>query len=439
MRAFVFLLVFAAVLAMSGCNDRSHEPLQITLQRFFGACDAEYGGSIDVEAAEGECGIITTLINRFNAENPDIHVRVNVVYWPGYDQLSAELAAGNPPDLVTMHESVISDYSQRHLIVPLEEGLRSVGIDPKSFTRVAREGVMRDDHIYALPFDNWAPLWHINMNLFRAAGMVSNGNPLLPHTPEELLAQARQFGKATSKPYFVQSMVNEPSAYARNLFTFLMQQNSDFFADPRHIKLQTPEARRVLQLFKQIYDDGLTTKNQDYTAATGGFLNGQGGVYLVGTWMIGTYEQTSKEPGSPLAGGYTVVPYPQLYAGRDVTYADGHSWVVPNAKRNAEKMSAIFRILRFLRDNDYQWSRTGHLPAYQNVIESARWRALPHRAAIAKLVDIGAPLPSGVQRQFLVQQIVSEEMESAITGQKPIDEALADAERRVNDILFNLL
>jgi len=48
-------------------------------------------------------------------------------------------------------------------------------------------------------------------------------------------------------------------------------------------------------------------------------------------------------------------------------------------------------------------------------------------------------LPPGVQRQFLIQQIVSEEMESATTGQKPIDQALADAERRVNDILFNLL
>jgi multiple sugar transport system substrate-binding protein len=439
MRPLAILFALSAMLAIPGCQNRSHQPLQITLQRFFGACDAEYGSSIDVESAEGECGIITTLINRFNADNPDIHVRVNVVYWPGYDQLSAELAAGNPPDLVTMHESVISDYSQRHLIVPLDEGLRSVGIDPNSFTRVAREGVMRDGHIYALPFDNWAPLWHINLNLFRIAGIVNDGIPLLPHTPEELLAQARQFVKATSKPYFVQSMVNEPSAYARNLFTFLMQQNSDFFADPRHIKLQTPEARRVLRLFKQIYDEGLTTKNQDYTAATGGFLNGQGGVYLVGTWMIGTYEQTSKEPGSPLAGGYTVVPYPQLYPGRDVTYADGHSWVVPTANRSAGKTNAIFRILRFLRDNDYHWSRTGHLPAYQDVIESARWRALPHRAAIAKLVDIGAPLPPGVQRQFLVQQIVSEEMESAITGQKPIDDALADAERRVNDVLFNLL
>ena len=49
------------------------------------------------------------------------------------------------------------------------------------------------------------------------------------------------------------------------------------------------------------------------------------------------------------------------------------------------------------------------------------------------------PLPPGVQRQFTIQQIISEEMESAITGQKPIDAALADAERRVNDVLFNLL
>ena len=93
------------------------------MQRFFGACDAEYGNSTDVAAAEGECGIITTLINKFNADNPDIRVKVNIVYWPGYDQLSAELAAGDPPDLVTMHESVISDYSQRHLIMPLDAGL----------------------------------------------------------------------------------------------------------------------------------------------------------------------------------------------------------------------------------------------------------------------------------------------------------------------------
>ncbi len=439
MRRILALFALVATVLAAGCQRESSGPVELTLQRFFGACDAEYGGSVDVSAAEGECGIITTLVNRFNAQNRDIHVKVNVVYWPGYDQLSAELAAGDPPDLVTMHQSVISDYSQRGLIAPFDAGLRSVGVDPAGFTPAARAGVMRGGRVYALPFDNWAMLWHVNLNLFRTAGLVRDGKPLMPHNPEELLAQARQFTHATGKPYLIQSMVNEPSAYARNLFTFLLQQDAGFFADPRHIKLQTPQAHRILQLFKQLYDEGLTTKNQDYTAATAAFLNGQGGVYLVGTWMIGAFDQAARQPGSPLAGGYAVVPYPQLYPARDATYADGHSWVVPTAQRSPQKTRAIFRLLRFLKDNDFAWSRTGHLPAYSAVIASARWRALPHRGDIAKLVDTAAPLAPGVQRQFLIQQIISEEMESAITGQKPIDTALADAERRVNDVLFNLL
>lgn len=439
MRRIFALLCLAVALCTTGCQRAANGPVEITLQRFFGACDAQYGASTDVAAAEGECAIITTLVNRFNAQNRDVRVKVNIVYWPGYDQLSAALAAGDPPDLVTMHQSVISDYSQRGLIEPLDAGLKSVGVDAASFTPAARAGVTRGGHVYALPFDNWAMLWHVNMNLFRAAGLVHNGKPVMPRSPDELLAQARQFTRVTGKPYLIQSMVNEPSAYARNLFTFLLQQDSDFFADPRHIKLRTPQAHRVLELFKQLYDEGLTTKNQDYTAATAAFLNGQGGVYLVGTWMIGTYDQAARQPGSPLAGGYAVVPYPQLYPARDATYADGHSWVVPTAQRSPEKRRAIFRLLRFLKDNDFEWSRTGHLPAYAAVIASARWRALPHRGDIARLVDTATPLAPGVQRQFLIQQIISEEMESAITGQKPIDTALADAEHRVNDVLFNLL
>jgi multiple sugar transport system substrate-binding protein len=433
------LAILVSLFRITACEPTSSGPTEITLQRFFGACDAAYGRSTNVGAAEDECGVITTLINRFNAGNPDIHVKINVVSWPGYDPLSAQLAAGAPPDIVVMHQSVISDYSQRHLIIPLDEGLRTVNIDPASFTRAAREGVMRDGHVYALPFDTWAPLWHINMSLFRAAGLVSDGRPTLPHSPQELLQQARQFKRATGKPYLIQSMVNEPAAYARNLYTLLLQQNQVFFADPRHIQLRTPQARAVLELFKQLYTEDLTSKDQDYTAATSAFLNGRGGVYLVGTWMIGAYDQASKQPGSPLAGGYAVEPYPQLYPGREATYADGHSWVVPTARRDPATLRGIFRVLQYLRDSDFEWSRTGHLPAYQAVIDSERWRALPHRAEIASLVDTAQPLPPGVQRQFLIQQILSEEMESAITGRKPIDTALADAERRVNDLLFNLL
>lgn len=434
MRGVVLLLA----LVLAACGARDERP-EIVVQRFFGECGAQYGALTDASQAESECGVMTALVNEFAAANPDVRVRVNIVPWPGYDQLSAQLASGDPPDLVTMHVSSIPDYQSRGLLEPMRAALLDAGVDPAGFTDAAQNGVSRAGEIYGLPIDNWAPLWHINMNEFRRAGLVRDGRPVLPRSPEDLLAQARQFRAATGKPYFVQSMANERAAYTRNLYTLLMQQNSDFFADRRRIHLQTPEARRVVQLFKDIYDEDLTTKNQDYSAATAGFINGQGGVYLVGTWMIGDFEREAHRDGAALENGYSVVPYPQLYPGRDATFVDGHAWVMPVRERTEAQRLAVFRLLRFFADHDFDWSRTGHIPSFTSVIESPAFLALPHRNEIARLSDIGAPLPPEIERQFAIQDIIGDEMASAITGSKPIDRALADAEHRVNDLLFHIL
>jgi multiple sugar transport system substrate-binding protein len=193
-----------------------------------------------------------------------------------------------------------------------------------------------------------------------------------------------------------------------------------------------------VQLFKTLYDEGLTTRNQDYASATIGFPNGDGGVYLIGTWVIGDYDAESRKPNRPLSGGYTVMPYPQLYE-RDATFVDGHAWVMPKKKRTPAQRQAVFRLMKFLADHDFDWSRTGHLPAYKAVVGSERFKALPHRQNIAMIATIGAPLPAEVQRQFAVQDIIGEELAPAIAGQKPIDDALADAENRINDLLSNVL
>lgn len=416
----------------------SHAPNEILVQRFFGLCRAQYGTQTDVSKAETECGIITTLLNKFSAENPDIRVTVATVPWPGYNQLSAQLTTGDPPDIVTMHESAIPDFQSRRLIEPIGAGLRAAGIDPATFTAASVKGVTIDGEIYGMPFDTWAPLWHINLNYFRKAGLVKDDEPILPSSPQELLAQARQFKQATGKPYFVQALANQKPVYARNLYTFLLQQNAHFFTDPKHITLRTPESRRIVELFKTLYEEGLTTKNQDYASATIGFPNGDGGVYLVGTWLIGDYDAESRKPNRPLFNGYTVVPYPQLF-GRDASYVDGHAWVMPVKKRTPAQRDAVFRLMKFLADHDFEWARTGHLPAFRAVIESERFSALPHRQNIAKLATTGAPLPAEVQRQFAIGDIIGEELAPAISGQKSVDAALADAEHRINDLLFNLL
>ena len=426
-------LVPLLALALAGCG-RADDGDSIYLQRFFGECTAQYGSTTDVSRVEGECGIITTLINQFNAEHPNIYVSQNVVAWPGYPQLTAQVAARDPPDIVTMHSGVMSDYQAKGLIEPIEPYLREAGIDPASFTDASRRAVTLNGRIYGLPWDTHGGLFHVNLALFRQAGLMRGGKPILPQSAEELLHQARQFKARTGKPYLIQSLVGDPAYQTRNMYTYLMAQDAVIFPDPDHIRLRTPQARRVAAFFRQINVERLGTLNQDTPAAIAAFMNGEGGIYPTGTWMIGQFEAEANTPGRPLYHNYGVYPYPRLW-GRQASFVSGHVWVVPARERSRAQRTAMARFFKFMADHNFDWTRTGHLPAFRSVVDSPRFKALPHRRDIAPLASIGQPLPGYVQRQAAIEGLVGEEMAAAVNGQKPIDRALADAERRVNNLL----
>jgi len=420
-------------LALGSCGKSDHKT-HLYLQRFFGECGAEYGRSIDVSNAEGECGIITTLVDRFNAENPDIHIDVNVVAWPGYPQLTAQVAARDPPDLVTMHEGVISDYASKGLVEPVDNYLRAAGISPDDFTEAARQGVTMYGHVFALPWDTHGGLFHVNTALFAKAGLMRGGKPVLPNSAAELITQARQFEQRTDKPYLIQSNVGDPAFAARNLYTYMMAQGAVLFPDPKHIKLNTPTGVQVANFFRRINADKLGTQNMDTPAAIAAFVSGEGGIYPTGTWMIGSFQQEAETPGRPLYRSYAVYNYPRLW-GEHVVYVSGHSWVVPTRKRTPQQRAAIARFFKFMAAHNYDWARTGHIPAFKAALQDPRFLALPHRNDIASLAQIGRPLPSYVLRQNAIEGIVGEEGAAAFTGQKSIPQALAAAERRVDDLL----
>ncbi len=433
-RIFWALLI---AFGLAGCGARDTRT-EIVVQRIFGECGALYGHSTDVAAAESECGILTTLINKFEAENPDIHVRINVVAWPGYPQLSAQIAARDPPDLVTMHQSVISDYQGLGLLEPLDPILAQAGIKPDDFTAAGRRGVVRAGHFYGMPWDTIGGLFHVNTGLMGKAGLMRGGTPVVPRSPEELLAQARQFRAATGKPYLIQAQVNDPATHVRNLYTYLMAQDAVIFPDAKHVVIDTPRAHAIIDLFRTIYAEKLTTRNQDFSAATQSFMNGEGGVFPVGTWMIGPYDDEAGKPGRPLYHSYAVLPYPRLW-GHDAAFVDGHAWVVPRHARPAAEVAAIARFLGFLSKHNLDWTRTGHLPAFRAVLDLPAFKALPHRTDIAEMAATGAQLPGYVQRQSAIQATLGEELESAVTGAKPVDRALADAQQRIDALLGQML
>jgi multiple sugar transport system substrate-binding protein len=217
----------------------------------------------------------------------------------------------------------------------------------------------------------------------------------------------------------------------------MMAQGAVLFPDRRHIRLNTPAGVRVATFFRDINMQHLGTLNMDTPAAIAAFINGQGGIYPTGTWMIGSFEQEAETPGRPLYKSYAVFPYPRLW-GERVEYVSGHTWVVPTRKRTPKQREAIARFFKFMAAHDYDWARTGHIPAFKAVLDDPRFKALPHRADIAPLASMGRPLPGYVLRQNAIEGIVGEEAAAAFTGQKTIPQALAEAERRVDVLLAQI-
>jgi multiple sugar transport system substrate-binding protein len=411
-------------------------PVEIDLMRFFGSCESDYGTNVDAGKAVGECGILTSLVNEFNAENQGrIVVHTQVGEWaPYYDQLNARLVASDVPAVAVMHESMLGDYVRRNLVEPLDEGFAQVGIDTQDFTDHARRGVVQGGKTWALPFDTWSWLWHFNLGLMKQAGLVApDGKPVLPRSPEELLAQARQFRKATGKPYFAWAAANEPSANTRTFLTLVYQQNGHVFAqDGRSADFRTPEVNKALDLMQALYDEGDVKPGQDYPGANQSFLNGEVGVLIVGTWTIGQFMTEAQKPASALHAGYSVTPFPQLFA-RPAIFADGHSWVLmKGGTPDPRQRAAALQLMKFLWDHDGDWARTGHLTTRKSIATSASFQALPFRHDLAEITSTGVSIQSNVGTQRSIENLIGEEVGNMIVSHKPREKGLHDLQKRVN-------
>ena len=68
------------------------------------------------------------------------------------------------------------------------------------------------------------------------------------------------------------------------------------------------------------------------------------------------------------------------------------------AKTEAQRKAAL-SFLKFLWDNNYEWSRTGHLTVSKTVAASQKFTSLPFRKNIAEITSTGYSLPNSVVRQ----------------------------------------
>ncbi len=403
----------------------------ITLGRFFGACE---DAGTDTKASVGEACIIQSIINAADAEIDGVSIETLPTDWGNYyDQIKAAYAGGTPPDVHVMHRHRVPEFAGIGALADLSDDLESVGIDPADWTETARDAVTYNGAIYGIPMDLHANLWHVNMELMEAAGLVQDGKPVLPSSPEELLEHAKKVKDATGQDYLAADFAQFPIG-VRLVLALLWQQGSNIFTEDGTATIDTAEAKAAVEAITQLFAEDLANPQLNYADSQQAFLNGEAAVLVNGTWVVDFYTAEAAKDETGL-DDYYVADFPTLF-GEGATWADSHIWAIPSPLKSNDdaKFQAALEVLAFINDHNIDWARTGHMAVRNSVLESDEYQSLPHRAEYAGTVEIARDTPPS-ESYGAIQDILNRELQAIWLTDKPIEDALADAEIEVQDQL----
>jgi multiple sugar transport system substrate-binding protein len=404
----------------------------IKMSRFFGDCEDKTTGVTDVAKATDECSTIQILTNKFNAENQyGIKVeRLGGAEWNQYyDTLNAAYAGGTPPDVAVMHGSSLPDYARRNLLVKLDDQVKVTNADLGDAAPAARSAVTWQGGTYALPFDIHGALAHVNVDLFKKAGLVdAQGAPKLPTSPEEFLSQAQQMKARTGKYYFGAARVKD--ALGVHMWRSLVEQQggSIMNQDLSKATVDTPQARTALDFMSKVFGP-YADPNQTYDAAQAAFLKGDTAMLLNGTWVVNQYDKEAKF-------AYRAVDFPTLY-GKPAIWADSHTWAIPRQKsQDPAKTRAALEFVSFLYQHEGDWAiHTGHLAARQSVLNSAAYKEAPQRANYVATGTTNAhPVPHMANWSAINDAVVAQIDSIWFQGVKP-ETAFSQANQELDTIL----
>ena len=423
------LLVVAMLLVLVAMPVAAQDAVEITFMRFFGECADEFGETTDLSEAYGECGIIQTLDNSFNAEQDEIVVNTVVVGWPGVTELNANLAAGTAPDIMVLHGNRIPNYASRGLLTPLGDVLAGAGIDADDLTDSVRGFVEWNGELYGIPLDLHGHLWHINVDLWEQAGLVNDdGTPDIPYGMDKILAAAEQFKEATGLP-FAGMWTN---GLSRNWMALVYQQEGGIIeGDDGFPTVNTEQGLNALNFILGLRDAGHITDNVDYGTAQEIFLNGENGGHINGTWVVNFYDNQVADPEGALKN-YYVHNFPTVYDA-PAAWANSHAWIIPQGVNpDPDRLEATLTFLAYLNDNNIEWARTGHSAVNSSVVNSDAYNAMSHRDEYAEFVPSAVIQPrSNWNTAF--ERVLDEELSAAMIGEKTAEQALDDAQTRLED------
>lgn len=360
-----------------------------------------------------ETALLAETLAQFEEKYPNIKVKHDVISDQYMDVMQTRLIGGQAADVFYLDAFEAPALIEAGVLEPLDQFI-TPEFDLADFEQPMLEAFQKDGVTYGLPKDYSTLALFYNKAMFAEAGLE------VPTTWDELREVAKQLTQGTDVYGFgVAPELARMYYIGESKGGKMVTDNQASFGDPRVVEALQPiiDMRNI---------DKSTAQPNEVGSGWGGEMFGQGKAAMVieGNWAIPFIENNFPN----IEFGTAEVP---TINGQQGTMAYTVAYVMNN---NSQKKEAAWKLIEFLTGKEGMeiWTSKGFaLPTRISVAETLGWDTDQHRAALVAGAPYATVWQQGTNLPIITNNFNNQFL-SAYLGQRPLDEALKEAEEIAN-------
>lgn len=363
------------------------------------------------------------LIASFEQENPGTTVKwVDVPWADMQSKILTAVSANTAPDVVNLNPDFAAQLAGRNAWLTLDEKIPA-DVRQQYLPKIWQANML-DGKTFGIPWYLTTSVTIYNTDLLKRAGVTQP-----PQTYEEMAAIAKQVKEATGKYAFFMTVVPTDSAEVLQSFA---QMGVSLVGSDGKAAFNTPEGRAVFQYWTDLYKEGLLPKDvltQGHRRAIELYQAGETAILSSGPQFLKTVETNA-----PAIAKVSAVA-PQISGSTGKKNVAVMNLVIP---RRTDQPEAAVKFALYVTNNANQLSfakAANILPSTTAALSDAYFTTTSEtssaveqaRAVSAKQMQDAEVLLPNLKNIKELQQIVYDNLQAAMLGQKTVDQAVTDA------------
>lgn len=370
----------------------------------------------------GPDGIVMLgIIDRFNAENPDIHVSMQRIPWATYyNKLTVAGSDGRGPSLFICHADALPRVRRAGFIDDASGVFQGDHrLDLNDFDPLVRDRITFKGHQLGVPLDIHPQGMYCDLDMLKSAGIVdAQGNGRPPRTKDEFMramtAMTREPSGAETEKQWGYNLTN----WGNNFRSLIPQFDGHFFDAKGNADFNCPQNVRALEFLGRLFQE---KRVPSPSAGQGwlGFRQKQVGMVWEGVYMVGDLRRvgTFQFAGAP-------IPVLGNHMG---TSANSHVMCIRKGL-TPETKDAVIRFIRYVSDHNLDWADAGQVPARVSARRDPRFATMQVQRAFAEQIP-WMQYPPRTPLIFDLMLLLDLAAEKVVRQQATAQQALDDANK----------